>query len=161
MNDFAKALKKGFESAKRAADARKEILEVFKELHEQVMNATGGKVSIERELREVKPDPSETAAEKFIKSFKFPSAAPEKYWAIVAFNPTLPEDVHRPIASWSQESAGYPCSVTWGGQRHICEDKVALSNCLAELLEDPDVAGTLFSLMQRQPAVMQKAPKPK
>lgn len=140
MTYFGQALREGIKAAESAEVAEKEIEEIFKDLNEQIMEASDGTLSITKGLQ----TKAQSAFTQLRDIFSIP---PEKYWAILASNPTVAESSMRQIAFWSQDGKGYPCRVSWGGQEHICEDKEALSNCLAELLRDPEVASTLRNIM--------------
>ncbi|MEW6350552.1 MAG: hypothetical protein AB1646_15925 [Thermodesulfobacteriota bacterium] len=142
MTDFAQALEEGFSSARRASDARTEIDGVFNELDSQVLRKSEGKLSIKRGHR--------TSEEDFLRKIAdFPALTPrppQDYSAIIASNPKVKAGRQLVIAIWSQDKEGYPCRLTWGDQQHICEDKVALAEALADLLRDPEVASILLHL---------------
>jgi hypothetical protein len=143
MPDYSKALQDGFDRARKADAARKEIDAVFEDLKNQILTATDNKVSIERRRMTIPtPEISTVSAPGF---FSLP-APPVRYWAIVAFNPNLPKEKLFELAGWEMDKAGYPCKVTWSKQEHICEDKNALTACLFELLSDPTIAEMLYTL---------------
>ena len=58
--------------------------------------------------------------------------------------PTVKMDAGKSIANWSQAVTGYPCSIAFAGQKHICADKESLELAIADLLADLFVAKTLF-----------------
>ena len=145
MPDFAKALKEGFEAARRAEAARHEIDQIFDDLSEQVLKATDGKVEICRTQYEVE----ETGWP--ITMFTFPPKPKDKYWAIAAFNPTIGRKKKIQLARWVPGGAGYPCKVTWYKQENICQDGGSLATCLAEMLSDPIVGQKLHSLTKLEP----------
>jgi hypothetical protein len=151
MPDYAKSLEEGFEAARKAEVAKKEIDEVFKELNTQVIKVTEGKVYIERkEFKEEEKD-YETAAISILK-YAYPRRVIIKYWVIIAFNPIVnPENVLH-LARWEMDRGGYPCKVIWSKQDHICEDMEALANCLADLLKDPVVGEKLYTLTKLAPS---------
>ena len=142
MADYIKAFKHGLGAAEAADRARNEIRAVFVELDEQLKKETGNKISIDR------------------KEFNMPQTLPEAltlvglgkkretYWAIIALNPSFAESPAKILATWSMDRAGYPCKIVWGGEDHTCEDKEALENSLAELLQDPLVGEKLQAQMQ-------------
>jgi len=66
---------------------------------------------------------------------------------IVATNPTVKLDAGDSIANWSQSVSGYPCSMAFAGQKHICADKESLELAIADLLADPFVAKTLLKVI--------------
>ncbi|MHC4443583.1 MAG: hypothetical protein ACYTA5_13380 [Planctomycetota bacterium] len=49
------------------------------------------------------------------------------------------------------DRCGYPCKLIWSQQEHVCEDRIALESCLAELLRDPIVGERLYALMNLKP----------
>jgi len=146
MPDFTKALEEGFAAARKADAARKEIGEVFDELQAQILQATENKVVIERRLLR---DDSQLADPLAIIGLGRPVL---RHWAIVAINPSADGDKIFQLARWGMDKAGYPCTVTWSKQDHICEDKEALINCLSDLLKDPVVGEKLYTLKQLEPA---------
>jgi hypothetical protein len=157
MIDFAGALDEGIQSVSRARDARKEIDDVFDQLSKQVMKSKKGKLSIKREFLLTNPPSGIVEVSRHIvESFSLSAKPREKSWFIVASNPKVPNTEQR-IAQWTQDSSGYPCRIFWGGQEHICEDKEGLTNCLGDLLRDPEVAEVLLGIMNAKPDT-QKAP---
>ncbi len=157
MTLFKEALKEGIEAAEQASIALKEVEEVFRQLDEEVMSESEGRLSI-RKGRKTADDPapdlvsmSDRLSQPIgLDAWRFKPK--ERYWAILASNPIVPDAKDRVLAIWSQDSAGYPCTVRWGGREHICEDKEALETCLADLLRDPLVGNTLARLMKAWPA---------
>ena len=145
MVDYGKALEEGFAAARRADAARQEIEEVFTDLRTQVLTATANRIQIERLQYEVE----DTGWAALL--YTFPQKPKDKYWAIAAFNPSVGRNKAVQLARWVQDNAGYPCKVTWSQQEHICEDREALSICLAELLSDPVVGQKLNSLTKLKP----------
>ena len=158
MTLFGEALKIGMAAAEEASLARKEVDEVFRELDQQVMSASEGRLSIRRCLKTVDPSTwgSRSKAERLLEqiddALTYPPKPREKYWAIVASNPAEADGVEREIAIWSQDRTGYPCFVFWAGRERICQDRESLENCLEDLLKHPDVGHTLARLMNAQPA---------
>jgi hypothetical protein len=141
MADYVGAFNKGLEAAEVADRAKKEIDEVFAELKQQIYDATGGLISIDRRQYEVQ-DTSWAAL------LSFPPKPKNTFWAIVAHNPKIPDCPVKQLARWAQDRAGYPTKVVWAGSEHICEDKLGLQNSLVELLSDPMVGETLHGLKQ-------------
>ncbi|MGD0089389.1 MAG: hypothetical protein ABSE73_05665 [Planctomycetota bacterium] len=138
MIDYAKALKQGFDAARQATAARNEIVQVFKDLNDQVNRATGDKVAIR--LR----DPERR--QELDGSGHWTGG--EQYKVIAAFNPTVDPKTDVKLATLAMDKAGYPCNVKWGNQEHICEDGEALALCLSDLLSDPLVGQKIQTLME-------------
>jgi len=147
MADFKEALEQGFVAARKADLARKEIDEVFDELKAQILQATENKVLIERRL--VHGDSQTVDPLSVLGLSRRPPLI--RHWAIVALNPSVDEGTIFELAQWARDKTGYPCTVTWNKQDHICEDKGALINCLSDLLKDPVVGGKLHTLKQLEP----------
>ena len=130
MVDFTKHLNIGLEAAKTAEDNRSEINAVFKELNEQLLSATEGKVRIQRmEFRE---------GLKFTKNFQ-----PVTYLALAVCS-TLPGVSPTEIAKWKMARSGYPCEIELAGNgKWYCEDRKGLETALGALLQDPLVDETI------------------
>ncbi len=129
MVDYTKALKQGFDAARRAEAARKEIDCVFLDLNTQILQATENRLSIER--RQYELDNPAAFSTTVWSTFSPPII--RKVWKIVAFNPAVGKDKEVPIASWEVDRTGYPCKVTWNKEEHLCENREALALCLSEL----------------------------
>lgn len=130
MINFVDSLNKGLELADQYDANNKEIEAVFTELNRQLKEAYDGKLVIEL-------------------CYNSPEQYGNEYWSIDAKNPISLKPLE--IASWYQFPEGYPCSITFSGQRHICEDKESLEQTIAELLADPVVARDLRTVINQTP----------
>ena len=140
MADYASALQAGIDAAKEAGRARREIREVFDDCAKQVAEATQGKIRVHIEsLRE----PPRTLKEMY----SLDDSERVTYQAIVASDPTSKDKSTHELAKWGPSAYGYPVRVEWGNQDHRCEDKKALSQCLADLLKAPSVGEVFLTLM--------------
>lgn len=150
MTDFVAALNEGFDAAEKAERARREVDEVFRQLDDQIREGTKNRLSVTRSLLEVPRQETFFLGSTRVAN-PFVSKSREKYWAIVATNPSVPKAKALELARWyPPRKGGYPCKIWWAGEEHICEDKEGLANCLADLLRDPDVAATLMTVKNRQ-----------
>jgi hypothetical protein len=145
MIDFVTSLNKGLELAQQADENNKEIDAVFAELNRQLNEVYAGKVFLKR-------NSSENMIKKFsnlINGERYPdhSVNVNERMVIVATNPTVTMDASDSIANWSQSASGYPCSIAFAGQKHICSDKGSLELAIADLLADPSVAKTLLKVI--------------
>ncbi|ASF46086.1 hypothetical protein [Methylovulum psychrotolerans] len=142
MVDFIAAFNKGLDAAQIAEKNKREINSVFDELNKQLANATKGNVNIQIRECEKAPDFNPLGGSRI----DFRNI---KYQAICAINPLFPFPVSptKEIATWSQDRTGYPCKISFGTKEHYCEDKVALENALALMLQDPIVGENLAELM--------------
>jgi len=143
MPDYTKALHEGFEAAKKAAAARKEIKEVLGIFKEQVLAASEGKLLIELQELEEPHDPVDV----FKSASVFGRPQPKKFYqALVSSNPLIEKSSSYQLARWKQSRSGYPCSLSFGQQEHQFEDRSALEEGLAELLSDPRTGEVLYKL---------------
>jgi hypothetical protein len=142
MADYIQALKRGLEAAEVADRARKEIDSVFDDLDRQLRGETEGKIGIKREEFEVERQSTLT--------YWSTTGSPEKerYWAIVAYNPKIPNSPVKKLAIWSQERTGYPSKIAWAKLKVTCEDKKGLEDALEKLISDPLIGEVLQALMQ-------------
>lgn len=141
MTDYFAALKRGLEAAEATDRARKEIDEVFYDLNEQLAKETKEKIRIDRKEYE-------TQKWNFASGSIFDLIKKETYWVLVAFNPSIAKSPVTKLANWFMDRAGYPCKIKLGDKVFICEDREALENSIAELLQDPLVGEKLYALMQ-------------
>ena len=149
MSDFKSAFNKGIQAAEAADAANKEIDLVFQDLNKQLAEATVGKLTIRRQLLE---RPRERSLEQYLPpSGPFEAwLPPDTYWALVAVNPKI-ESSYDELCEWDSDSAGYPCTLTWGFEKHYCENKQSLEDTLSELLRDPIISRKMLTLMNAKP----------
>lgn len=139
MSDFKSAFSDGLDAAQKAEAARHEIENVFRDLNEQLAEASDGKLATERTVLE--------RDRSWFTALSSPLGPRETYQAIVAFNPTIEGTSPKELCEWESGRGGYPCKLTWGSDEHYCEDKQALEDALSDLLRDPIVAEKLWSLI--------------
>lgn len=149
MADYISSFKEGLAAAEAAKLAKKEIDEVFVEFDKEIKKVSEGKVSIIR--KKLKKYEKETTTIQESVRFMVEPRPTINYWAIVAYNPTIPESPVKELAEWNQDRLGFPCRIGWGNIKHTCEDRQALENTLAELLRDPVVGELLYALMRLGP----------
>jgi hypothetical protein len=144
MADYTRALRQGFEAAKKADLARKEIKEVLGTFKEEVLEASKGKLLIE--LKMFKEPLSFT--EQLKRGSVLDPMERATYLALAAQNPTVEKPSYKELARWKQSNDGYPCSLTLQGRERQFEDRTALEQGLADLLKDSKVGETLYALAQ-------------
>src|SRR5258706_1263601 len=142
MADFKAALKEGFAAAKKAELARKEIADVLEKLKMELFEASDGRLLVQ--LGEFQEPIRLTPMQQILRSPGLLSGlgVPDfrTYRALAATNPKIPNKPPvRELAKWKQERDGYPCTLTWNSEERQCQDRVALEECLPELLKDPAV----------------------
>ena len=146
MSDYKKALRDGFEAAKKAELARKEIQAVLEKFREDVLAASEGKLLLEIKKYEVQRTPLEA-----INFSVFTQHEPKKtYLALTAWNPTVEKPSYKELARWKQAADGYPCVLTRNQQERQFEDRAALEEGFAELLRDPRIGETLQMLINQK-----------
>ncbi|MCE5257200.1 MAG: hypothetical protein LLF89_10200 [Spirochaetaceae bacterium] len=151
MADFITAVQYGLKAAEAAEHSRKEIDDVFKELSRQLHDAYLGELCITR-----KEIPKGNVISQLTQLFQSigTGSQVETYWALVAWNPTLPDSPVKQLARWNQGRAGYPCEIAWGDQDYFCHDRGALEDTLALLLADPVVGESLHYLLTLKPTAL-------
>ncbi|WP_250501605.1 hypothetical protein [Caballeronia sp. AZ7_KS35] len=142
MANFLESFNKGIAAARDAERNKAEIQEVFDDLNQQLAVATAGKVAIRRRQFNAAIDILGQ------KNALLSLLRPEKYWGLAAiFLPSGTVEATE-LAKWEEENSGYPCTVTIGSQRYVCEDRAALEGVLETVLADPSVGEVLHALMQ-------------
>jgi len=139
MSDFKSAFNEGLDAAQKAEASRLEIDSVFKDLNQQLTEVSEGKLTIKRSQLD--------RPRNWIVQMSTPFERAEKYWAIIAHNPTIEGSSFQKLCEWESGRAGYPCKLTWGGDEHYCDDKQSLEDTLSNLLRDPIIAERLLSLI--------------
>jgi hypothetical protein len=137
--NFGEALQKGLKAAEDAKIARQEIESVFNKLHDDVFNASEGKIRINRVRQE----------ERSVVADLIDISAIHSEWVLIAHRDGLDGQRVEDIAMWSSNDHGYPCSITWNHTEYICEDQKALEGVLMELLEDASTGRKLKCLMDK------------
>ena len=146
MADYTKALHEGFEAAKKADLARKEINKVLATFKEQILAASKGKLLIDLKAFEEKLSLADTLRRTSV----IGSLERRTYLALAAHNPTIKKPSYKELARWKQSKEGYPCSLILHGQERQFEDRTALELGLAELLRDPTVGEVLYALAKQE-----------
>jgi hypothetical protein len=154
MADYKSALEAGFEAAKKAGTARKEVKEILHTFKTEILNASNGKLLIEiRKFDD--PPPKITlgvpAGASFAEAYMRMLREKPFHLALGASNPTRGDMPPKELAGWKQAKDGYPCTLSWGKKELQCEDGAALQDGLAELLKDPNIGEILFSLTTAVP----------
>jgi len=144
MADYIKALNEGFEAAKKADSARKEINQVLEKFREDILAGSKGKLLIELKQWE---EELGTYERIMMGAAIGGSAGKKTYTALTASNPMAEKKSYKELARWTQSKDGYPCSLIYGKQERQFEDRVALERGLADLLKDPNVGESLYLLI--------------
>lgn len=137
MVDFIKAFEDGKKAAIKTENARKEIDAVFDDLNSQLSEMTNGMLKI------IRAEVKERNEGLYVHVF------PQKFYkAILAINPKIEKSPRKELAKWDFSRVGYPCKISWANEERYCEDKVALEECLADLIKDPVNAEKMLALLE-------------
>lgn len=143
MVNYKASIEEGIKAAKIAEANKAEIQSVFDEMNRQIAEHTGKPIVIRpRECHA--PSSMFNRIDRQVKSFYGLSSDDDNsYWAIVAFteNSAMYE-----LAKWELDKNGYPCSISYRNVLNRCENKEALEQALARLLQDPDVGEAIYQL---------------
>ena len=149
MENFIEAFNEGQEAAKQAKIARSEISEVIISLSQQLLEATGGKISVSLDISPLKRMSKSIYPFKAIDGLSGrEEEGPFILYANYNFND---HDAHDSVklAIWEEDSAGYPVTITWGKTQRICNDRESLEKCLMDLLKDPIAAEQISRLIKK------------
>jgi len=145
MSEFLDAFSGGIRLAKIAADARREIDEVFKRLSEDVLQASGGAIEIERVSK------NSTLNAIYRVAMQLGGVESTNAESIAARRVTS-KGGWTHLAEWIPSEDGYPCVVAFAGSRNTCMDAQALSSVLADMLSYAGTGRKLLELMSRATA---------
>ncbi len=148
MINFVDSLNKGLELAQQADENNKEIDAVFAELNRQLNEVYAGKVIIKLKFTTEGIKKIATSFADFIGEGNISNQL-SKNAKIIAENPIVQVSLEQ-LANWNQSATGYPCSIAFSGQKHICEDKESLELAIADLLADPFIAKTLLKVINAE-----------
>ena len=147
MSEYIKAFHNGIMSAEIAHKNRQIIQSVFNELNQQLSQETNNKIRIE-----IKEYDVQKGILELYRDITKGTHKKETYHAVIALNPTIEKSPEKILAKWYEDRSGFPCKIVYGDQILICEDKEALEKSITQLLEDPVVGASLFSLLNLPPA---------
>lgn len=154
MADFKQALNEGFEAAKKAELARREILDVLATLKKDLLGATNGKLIVETTKFTVPVVKSRwqsvlESTTAGIAGLGIPEVPRIRtYIALGARKANTDTAPTIELAEWETGANGYPCTLRWNDQERQCTDRIALENCLVDLLKDPRVGEKIERLLQ-------------
>ncbi|MBX9432519.1 hypothetical protein KY487_25170, partial [Ralstonia pseudosolanacearum] len=138
MTDFAAAFNRGQEAAALAAEARREIDEIFNTASRQLLDVTGGKLELGR--FDFKKSPKAAFATpgvmRSLESF-FGQVSHEIEPWIAARNPMAADQDWVKLAKWDQPQGGFPCVLSYDKRDVRCHNQEALAEAIAELLASP------------------------
>ncbi|CAE6724726.1 hypothetical protein [Paraburkholderia nemoris] len=150
MTDFADAFNRGQAAAVLAAQARAQVDEVFASAKQQLLEATNGRLELER--RQFEKPRRRTAADMFgvanIENMLNPIPREMEPW-IAARNPTAVDSEWVKLAKWERPQEGFPCLLSYDKRDVRCHDQESLAEAIAELLANAWVGERLRELLDR------------
>lgn len=139
-SNFESSFKKGLEAAEAASKVNTEIDSVFKELNDQILSASDGRISIELQRKR-----DNMAALTSLLTDGFQDAAKLKTY-IIAINEAAGSKEEQ-LAQFERASAGYPCRLNYEDQGIYCNDKIALEKQLSAMLANVNIGKQLTRLL--------------
>ena len=140
--DFRAQIEKGLQANKLVEDNRAEIERVLKDINLQLTGLTSGVVGLK--IAKLKRS-------GFLNISSSGTLLSSNYQAIVIFNTKTPDNFSE-LAEWEVSDRGYPCSVSFDGERHDCFDKASLEITLGDMLARPET-GAAIQLLLNPPVV--------
>jgi len=134
MKNYKESLLAGVQAAKNAERQRQEIDSVIESINEQIKEFSSDKAGFgvvafyRREESSAPESLFPTVAEMFNK-YKTVS-----YLGLGILNHEGKKGIE--IATWSKSDSGYPCTITFGGEKYFCSEKAELENVLNYLLKE-------------------------
>ena len=132
--DYDEHIKKGLEAAQEAFDAQKEIETIFEDLN-KALSAYNIRISI--------VERTEKTINEYLATLNNPFAQ-KKYKKYIAASK---ENKERTLAIWTQDSKGYPCTLSYDNNTYSCHNKEALEKNLASMMANTIVGEKIFHLI--------------
>jgi hypothetical protein len=143
MSKFRRALENGREALYASTRAKKEIQDVFMQLHKDIKESTDDKVTIS--LAKVPPTGSVAIALQIIgviEGIELSNNDPN----IVAAHPPKNSKSAVQLCDIKVSAEGYPVTLTFPGHQFSVYDRESLENALVALIEHPTIAGKIESV---------------
>ena len=143
MTDFAAAFRQGQKAAIDAHRARAEVTGILQSLKHQLLRETDGAIEVSLASEGGFMDMVRVASRALDKSGDY-SPLPKSIVGNNALSATKREAV---LGTFSMPTEGYPCVVTFDRRENRCHDGEALSQALAEMLQNAAVGRLLHQLL--------------
>lgn len=143
MKNFKDSLQAGIDAAKVASNNRQEIASVIRSVNEQVKEISDGKAMFSKGKFYREPKPEALAVKAFISIM---GNAGESYQGLGIYNGDGKNGII--IAEWSEGASGYPCSLSYAGEKIFCSNKIELENALSDLLSQVETGEAILKQMK-------------
>lgn len=147
MADFRKAFETGLAAHDDAERNRSEIYRVIREMSEQLGVASAGRLELSVEeasrVEEFRPLIGMTSI------FASPKTKTIIYQSLCVRNPKQNHSVNIEICQMDLSKSGFPVYLTWKGRSTSADNANSLEAAFQQMLQDPDVAGTLKSMRDK------------
>lgn len=131
MMDFTQSLKIGLQAAQEQIEKRNEIQTVFRHLSEQISQYLKFNIEIFPDGQALVMTTKESI-----------DITPPKRKVL----PRLRASKHKKyLASWADTDDAYPCSIAYGNEEFLCENKKDLELALSTMLQNADIAEQLLN----------------
>lgn len=132
MPDFKTSLMAGIAAARAASTNDAEIKNILSAAAKQIKDVSRGRAKLD--IRDFISPPEPPM--RFNAGISTRNMAPGlKYTALVISDMNGGHPIE--IAKWTQHENGYPCTISFGGQRYLCSSKSELERAISELLKSP------------------------
>lgn len=144
MNQFLIIIQNSLNKAQAASQRKTEIADVFKEASLAVSHATNGTISL------VKEEAIDGFTEGLMKSLALFTAKAEKQTVLLLRHKEHPAISDIQIAFWKENGFGYPCTLSFAKEDHVCRHKNGLISSFQKMLADPHIAVALEKLLRSE-----------
>lgn len=154
MKNFKDSLQAGIDAAKVASNNRKEIISVIRSVSDQIKEISDGKAMFAK--GKFYREPEGIAARAYVSIM---GSAGESYQGLAIYNGDGKNGII--IAEWSEDASGYPCSLSYAGEKIFCSNKIELENALSDLLSQVKTGEAILRQMRTYvPSEKPKDPDP-
>nr|WP_156134757.1 hypothetical protein [Methylobacterium sp. ZNC0032] len=140
MVDFKAQIQRGLRAHEQANSDKAEIKAVFKELSQQLSEATSEQVT----LFISEESDFLTAIQNFGKIVRTDT----KKYGIYVQNGQNPSSPSHKIAGWEPSKTGYPCKLSFNGDKFECHDRKSLEEALGRLLASSETGRMIVRAME-------------
>lgn len=144
MNEFLSTVQTSIEKAQAATQKKREIAEVLKSVSSAVNAATDGVVSV------IKAEAVGGFTEGLLKSLALFLKDSKKQTVLLLRHSGHPKINDIQIAIWKEDALGYPCTLAFGNEEHLCPTKAALVTAFKCLLADPHIGMAIESQRKKR-----------
>jgi len=134
MKNFLSILATSLEGARNAQKTINEIHDLLEDFSNAIKAGTGDKVYV------VRVEAIEGMTDGFLRNLALFLKDPKRQQVLALRHVDAPDVRDVQLATWREDALGYPCTVGFRDREYICENKLALSTALEEIIADSSVA---------------------